>query len=287
MILFIIYYLYYSLQKVNIMNNYILIDNSYYTFYRYYALINWFKLAYPDEDQNEIHNNEIFIEKFKKIYIDKIKEIPRKLKINKQNYTIIAAFDCSRKNIWRNQYYDNYKTNRVQDENFMGSKFFEIGKKILLDENIMTIEYDKLEADDCIAILSKELINNKNSVINNIYIIANDMDYLQLCCENIKVLNLKYNYLNENKNSTKNNKCDLFCKIVLGDKSDNINGLFKRCSRDKAIEYFNNIDLFIEKIKKENLYDMYLNNKKIIDFDEIPSDLYNNFKLYLKNKNII
>ena len=269
------------------MNNYILIDNSYYTFYRYYALINWFKLAYPDEDQNEIHNNEIFIEKFKKIFIDKIKEIPKKLKINKQNYTIIAAFDCSRKNIWRNQYYDNYKTNRVQDDNFMGSKFFEIGKKILLDENIMTIEYDKLEADDCIAILSKELINNKNLVINNIYIIANDMDYLQLCCENIKVLNLKYNYLNENKNSTKNNKCDLFCKIVLGDKSDNINGLFKRCSRGKAIEYFNNIDLFIEKIKKENLYDIYVNNKKIIDFDEIPSDLYNDFKLYLKNKNII
>ena len=71
--------------------------------------MNWFKLAYPDEDQNEIHNNEIFIEKFKN-FIDKIKRF-KKLKINKQNYTIIADLIVA-ENIWRNQYYDNYKTNR-------------------------------------------------------------------------------------------------------------------------------------------------------------------------------
>ena len=32
------------------MTNYILIDGSYFVFFRYHAILNWFRLSHPDED---------------------------------------------------------------------------------------------------------------------------------------------------------------------------------------------------------------------------------------------
>ena len=63
------------------MDNYILIDGSYYCFYRYFALLNWWKMAHDEEQLSIPFENELFVEKFKSTFIDKIKEIPKKLKI--------------------------------------------------------------------------------------------------------------------------------------------------------------------------------------------------------------
>ena len=46
--------------------NYILIDGSYFIFYRYYALLAWWKLAKQDETIEIPIDNEEFVEKFKK-----------------------------------------------------------------------------------------------------------------------------------------------------------------------------------------------------------------------------
>ena len=86
--------------------SYILLDISYFIFYRYYALIGWWKLAKEDEDLNIPIENEEFVAKFKKTFTGKINEIPKKLK--KKNYEIIAASDCHRKDIWRHQIFDKY-----------------------------------------------------------------------------------------------------------------------------------------------------------------------------------
>ena len=40
------------------MNSYLLIDTSYMVFYRYYAVLSWFKRAFPDESEL---NNEIIM----------------------------------------------------------------------------------------------------------------------------------------------------------------------------------------------------------------------------------
>ena len=52
--------------------NFILIDGSYYIFYRYYALEMWWKHAKKDENQENILQSESpeFIEKFQKTFID-------------------------------------------------------------------------------------------------------------------------------------------------------------------------------------------------------------------------
>ena len=91
------------------MNNYILLDTSYFIFYRYYALIGWWKLAKPDDILGDPFENEEFVEKFIKTFKDKLNEIPKKLKI--KNYNIYAALDCPRGEIWRNSLYNKYKEN--------------------------------------------------------------------------------------------------------------------------------------------------------------------------------
>ena len=57
--------------------NFIIIDGSYFVFFRYYALLNWFKLAKKDEEMEDPFKNETFVEKFRSTFISKMKEIPK------------------------------------------------------------------------------------------------------------------------------------------------------------------------------------------------------------------
>jgi hypothetical protein len=47
---------------------FIFIDGSYYCFYRYYALMNWWRNAYPDEKLEDPYQNTKFVDKFKKTF---------------------------------------------------------------------------------------------------------------------------------------------------------------------------------------------------------------------------
>ena len=256
---------------------YILLDTSYFIFYRYYALIGWWKLAQPDIELGVPIENEIFVEKFKKTFVEKLKEIPKRLKI--KEHKLLAGLDCRRQDIWRNSFYDKYKENRVYDDTFMGGPFFEIGKNILKELKIPMLYHSKLEADDCNAITCKYILS-KNSD-NLVYIIANDMDYLQLASDKVKIINLQYKDLTNSKKWSGNAEQDLFCKIVIGDKSDDILPIFKKCGPKTAIKYFNDKELFHKQLKEENAYEKYKKNKKLIDFNEIPEDLVLEFMVNL------
>lgn len=261
--------------------NYILIDGSYFIFYRFYALLAWWKLAKPDENIDNPANNTEFIEKFKKTFKDKIAEISKKLKL--KNFKILVALDCPRKEIWRNYYFPEYKATRIYDDNLGIGSFFEIGINIFKNElKLPILKENKLEADDCIALYVKYLKLNEN--YNSITIIANDMDYMQLDNEeNINIINLKYKYLRESKTITQNSECNLFCKIIMGDKSDNIPGIFKKCGLKTAIKYFENKELFNKQLDKENTHSAYALNKLIIDFNNIPNELKESFYSKLTN----
>ncbi len=117
--------------------NIILIDISYYIFYRYYALHSWWKLAKPDEELVVPIENEEFVEKFKKTFVEKINEIPKKLKIHKQAFKILAGKDCPRNTIWRHSLIKKdsvmkeYKENRIYDDTFMVCPFFKLGLELV------------------------------------------------------------------------------------------------------------------------------------------------------------
>ena len=257
--------------------NYILLDTSYFIFYRYYALISWWKLAQPDIKLDTPIENKIFVEKFKKTFVEKLKEIPKRLKL--KQYKLFASLDCPRKDIWRNALFDKYKENRTYDDTFMGGPFFKLGKDILKELNIQTLYHEKLEADDCNALTCNYIRSQIPD--SKVYIIANDMDYLQLASDNVKIINMQYKDLTDSKKWSGNAEQDLFCKIVIGDKSDDIPPLFKKCGPKTAIKYFKDQEAFHKQLKIEDAYEKYEKNKKLVDFNEIPENLALEFMINL------
>lgn len=263
---------------------FIFIDGSYFCFYRYHALLTWWKNAYPEQSEvlQDPYNNEKFVEKFKKTFVDNITKIPINLNIDKNKKPIIiVGKDCKRENIWRNELFPNYKGTRANgpEDGFMGGPFF----KMVYEDQLFIqggarsiLKHPKLEADDCIAITVKYLLNVYPTC--NIYIITSDKDYLQLAEERVHLYNLAFKKLTEQKTCTGNAKCDLFCKIVTGDPSDNIPSVFPKCGPKTALKYFANRDLFEKKIKESDTFQkQYELNKTLIDFDCIPEELINEF----------
>ena len=55
--------------------NFVLIDGSYYVFYRYYALRVWWNKARGPDEPQEPSESERFIDKFRTTFVSNIKEI--------------------------------------------------------------------------------------------------------------------------------------------------------------------------------------------------------------------
>lgn len=255
-------------------NDFILIDGSYFIFYRYYALIQWWSISKQEPSLENPCENERFVDLFKSTFIKKIKEIPKKLKIKNPIY--IVGKDCPRDKIWRNEFIDNYKGERKSD-NYAGYFFKLTYQEGLFEQaGIKTIlSYPELEADDCLALTAKFIYENYNE--NRIHIIANDMDYVQLCNDKIDIYNLKYKKISEISNPEDADKY-LFCKIVMGDKSDNIPSIFPKCGLKTALKYYEDKDYFESKLNSTpGSRELYERNIKIIDFNSIPLHLVNGF----------
>tara|TARA_B100000401_G_C52762006_1_gene698693 strand:+ start:199 stop:1005 length:807 start_codon:yes stop_codon:yes gene_type:complete len=258
--------------------NFIIIDGSYFIFYRYHALRIWWGLAKREDETNDYCENERFIEKFRETFVAKIQEMTEKLNID-NNAIIFVGKDCPKKEIWRNEYIDNYKATRNSSDKNV-KKLFEIayGENLFIKAGAkLILSYPKLEADDCVAITAKHIVNTHED--SNVWIITSDMDYLQLASERIKLYDLKYKDLTNSKNSFNNAQKDLFCKIVTGDKSDNIPAVLPKCGMKTASKFYDNQELFEDRLNiTDGARERYERNKLIIDFDKIPEELINNFK---------
>ncbi len=255
--------------------SFVLIDGSYFIFYRYFAILAWWKHT-KKEGSPTVENKE-FLEKFIKLFNEKLHEISKKLNID--NPTYIAARDCSRDDIWRSKLFPLYKKNRCYD-NFEGGSFFSLvyNDKLFETAGCKTVlQYPGLEADDCIAITVNHIKTSKPNA--KIYIIASDADYMQLNSENVFIYNLKFKSLVNNKTIFDDPEKSLFCKIVSGDKSDNIPSIIPRCGVKTAIKYYENKEEFKKMIsandKAKTLYEM---NRTLIDFKDIPEHLVNGFR---------
>ena len=260
---------------------FIFIDGSYFCFYRYHSLLTWWKNAYPEQIDvlQDPFTNELFVEKFRKTFVDNVKKISKTLKI--ENPFIIVGKDCKREKIWRNALFPEYKTNRCNkpENGFMGGPFF----KMVYDDDLFIeggakhiLKHSQLEADDCIALTTKHLLNKYADC--SIYIITSDKDYLQLAEPRVHLYNLAFKKLTDQKSSTGNAECDLFCKILTGDISDNIPAVFPKCGPKTALKYFANRNLLETKLNETDKYrTQYELNRTIIDFNYIPKELVDEF----------
>ena len=303
-----------SNQNINTSTNtnpkiFIFIDGSYFCFYRYYSLLNWWKNAFPDEPIENPIENTVFLEKFKKTFVETLQQIPKKLNLckpkprgknktpvpatNEQNITMLIGKDCKRENIWRNDFYNKYKATRPNggaEDGFMGGPFF----KMAYEENLFQqagakeiLYHPRLEADDCIAIYVKQLVGKYPANECSIYIITSDNDYLQLIRENVHIYNLAFKNLKDSKIFTGNPEKDLKIKTIMGDTSDNIPSVFPKCGIKTAIKCVEDPQFFDKKMN-DNVayYEQYLLNDTLVSFDKIPEELVNEFTNQLNTNHL-
>ena len=257
---------------------FILIDGSYFIYHRYYSLKNWWNNARRETETTTPFENQRFVEKYKTTFVNKIEEI-KKLYAKNENPIVIVGKDCNSKDIWRRKLFAEYKYGRKKDD--IGIKdSFKIAYTDQLFEKggvVASLSDPNLEADDCIAITLRHLVDKYPDA--KVTIITSDMDYLQLSQQNVKIFNLNNKELTDSKHSFNDPEKDLFCKIVAGDKSDNIKSVFSRCGMKTAAKYYDNRNDFEEKLKKDpEANKIYQLNKTLIDFNNIPQDLVERFK---------
>ena len=259
---------------------FIFIDGSYYCFYKYYSILNWWRLAHKDEPLEDPFLNEMFLEKFKKTFIETIRDMPNRLNIDKNIVPrILVGRDCRREQIWRTDLYAGYKGTRANPVGFMGKPFFKMAYVDQMFEKAgaeKILYHPKLEADDCIALTVKRLTETVPSC--NIYIITSDRDYLQLNAQNVHIINLAYKNIAESKTATGDAAIDLQIKILSGDTSDNIPSVFPKCGAKTAMKCIENPEFFKTKMQNNDAYyKQYELNKTLIDFSNIPKHIADEF----------
>jgi 5'-3' exonuclease len=150
---------------------------------------------------------------------------------------------------------------------------------------VKIVSIDKLEADDIIAYMAKDMAKEFNS---KSYIVSSDRDFLQLVDDNITVyrpiekefyspqtLKDKFGMVPENF---------IHYKVLLGDNSDNVpgvkglgkKGIFKRFPEllEGPISFDKIYDLSVERLKDSVIFarivhgwDQLLNSKKVMDLE--------------------
>ena len=249
------------------MSNYLIIDGSYYCFYRYHALKQWWGFAKKDICP-ETESAE-FLEKFREVFIKKLLELPKTLKLD--NPTIILGKDCPRKDIWRMELFPDYKGSRSSEGDILLKQCFQM----VYQENLFqqggiqqTIYHHRLEADDVIALHTKHLRETEPDAF--IHIITSDTDYLQLLQENVEIYTLHNKLLRDTKTFDGNVEKYLFCKCLMGDKSDNIPSAFPKCGFKTAEKCWNQPKYLETKLKDSSVQQQYELNRTLIDFKHIP-----------------
>lgn len=205
----------------------LLIDSSFLIFTRFFALRIWYKNAHRDKEIKPDHDwlsDKIFMEKYEKLFFEKILKICKKQKIPLEN--IIFAFDCSSKNNWRRKLNNSYKGTRAEahkKNNFNSFEIFNIAKndyvkKFCASNKALAFHHENLEADDIISFIAR----NYHTKIPKILIVANDHDYLQLCSSTVNLIDLNQKHISKNVTNLNDALRHLIEKICVGDVSDNI-----------------------------------------------------------------
>jgi 5'-3' exonuclease len=213
-----------------------------------------------------VRDESVFLEKFDTLFYKHITTLIKKYNASIQ--TTILAKDCHRCNIWRHKLIDKYKDTR-ETSNAISDIFKHVFKNTLAICPYQIVSHQYLEADDIIASLVK-----KDNGANDIVIITNDNDYVQLSAPNVKIYNM------QGKDVVERVKMDpqlyLLTKIIMGDKSDNIQAIAKGVGPVRARNLAENPELLDEFLKNNpEANNRFLTNKTIIDFNSIPKELIN------------
>lgn len=274
------------------MSNIILIDSSYTSFYRFFATRTWYSMSHKDEykqiDDLKTYdwlNDSIFIEKYKKMYLESIKKLIGS-KVFKDSI-IIFARDPPQNTIWRNKETCDYKGGRqdlTKKHNF--KPVFKYTYNELIpnwtseNDNMFEIKQAEIEADDVIALTTHFI--RKNFPDKYVYIVSGDEDFLQLGDD--MVYFAQYRKKRVFQLTKEEAATSLVKKIVNGDCSDNIPSIFKGKRIKNKKELLEDTSKLMEYLNEnEAIKKKFLLNQKIIDFNYIPKKYKKKLNKTIKN----
>lgn len=254
----------------------IVIDLSYYIFHRFFATQRW----YSFRDKNAVENasslceNQPFMDAYKKHFLQDLDKFRKKLAKKTKN-PIIFLRDCPRSSIWRNEHIQDYKATRVVS-NKLDSRIFtytyEWLEETLVASKQATVAYvDNLEADD-MAYLFKKSLRQVNPT-QEIIIISNDNDYFQLYDDKCIIYNASLKNIKDRCKYGCPQK-EKRCKILLGDKSDNIKPCLPTKYKSQIQTYLDMDDsAFQQFLIESQIQDKYRVNQRLVDLSYIPASL--------------
>ncbi len=249
-------------------NTLLVIDTSYLIFFRFHAVRSWITRAKPDvalDKTDDITTIPEFMNTYRRTFFTTLEKIIRANNVALSN--VIFARDCPGADVWRKQIFPAYKENRDYS-NFNGKTIFQWTYNNLLpemtDRGAKVARFNCIEADDIAAIIAM------NTNDRPIIMITNDNDYLQLRSNpNVQLLNLKEEDLKTR--SIGSPFADAMKKIILGDPSDNIPKVFKKCGIKTLEKYLANPQLLEDSLRQdESANKQYLLNRVLVDFKHIP-----------------
>lgn len=255
--------------------NILLIDSSYYNFYRFSATKSWYNRS-PERIQEGENlkwlDNSTYMKTYEKMWFETLKKLSKMFNPDH----IIFARDGN--DVWRYKLYPEYKATRpvvtTSQNNGPGPVFKHTNKyfhpKV---QNSTTIRIPEAEGDDIIAVAAEYY----KSLGYRVTIITGDKDLLQI--SDVQIYNLKgkkfTNITSDNPYQSK------MIKILAGDPSDNLKNSFPKCGKKTAIKLMNDESL-LQKWKDKYGDQRYKLNCLLIDFQNIPEllkqDIINQLK---------
>ena len=185
------------------------------------------------------------------------------------------AKDCPRQDIFRNDIYDDYKIReelKSFDNNIFVYTYNVLIPKLVEKYKFNILCSDKLEADDVIALLVKKI--HALNASTKFLIITNDNDYVQLHNSVTEIKNLQDKDLKIRASPDYDAETYLKIKIILGDKSDNIPAIIKKCGIKTAEKLALNPDELNKIFNKDpDAKKNFERNQRLIDFNYIDEKL--------------
>ena len=261
----------------------IIIDGSYVGYYAAHASWNIYKsnLEYVEDDYkfNPITDDEyiaIFRNcTFKYLFGNIVKHFPV---FNFED--IYVTTDCKKKDIWRNHFYPNYKLKRKQDDGTK-NKFDVRGvfdyyinnllKEYSEEKGIKVIGAPNCEGDDLISYLCEKYSDDHKLII------CSDHDLWQL----LRYPNTIISDIPGKQADLKGLTPEEFLlqKILMGDNSDEIPGIFPRTGPKTALKYVKDKELLKCKMRADTSSVVkFKRNRKIMDLTYIPEIIVEKMK---------
>lgn len=270
-----------------------LVDTSYIVYYSSFAT--WRAYSYRANIPKELLGpqydptlDEAFTNRFQNKFKQCILQSAAKVfpMVDRSNF--IFCLDCPRKEIWRGDFYPDYKASR----NTLAATYdFNIGKvfqyaynyilpKIIEDYNAIKIQCKYAEGDDIIAILAKKYNSNGKKVV----IISGDRDMVQLHNENTTIITIDgikrepqqeiETIIKKPVNNEITAKEFLLFKILIGDPSDQIPNIKNGLGPKRAFDLVINKDKLVKLLQEDKLAAAaFARNKKLISMEEIPREV--------------